>query len=106
MLLIILLPCLSLLLTLLLRAVYLLFLPIPPRSSTSNTKYTNCKTLIVLGSGGHTTEMFRLLEKLDKNYYSPRIYVLSQTDSSSSGKMESFEALIKNKKEQRQEEEQ
>eukprot|EP00048_Salpingoeca_helianthica_P004802 m.81124 g.81124 ORF g.81124 m.81124 type:complete len:214 (+) comp13354_c0_seq2:14-655(+) len=38
------------------------------------------KTLVFLGSGGHTTEMLRLLSGMDKEYFSPRIYVSSSTD--------------------------
>ena len=44
-------------------------------------KKSSVKTLIVLGSGGHTTEMVRLVSALDWNKYSPRIYVHATTDS-------------------------
>eukprot|EP00047_Mylnosiga_fluctuans_P010740 m.17731 g.17731 ORF g.17731 m.17731 type:complete len:156 (-) comp3270_c0_seq2:312-779(-) len=42
-----------------------------------------CKTLVFLGSGGHTTEMMRLLSGVDRSKFSPRIYVVSWTDKMS-----------------------
>ena len=57
----------------------------PPRSSA--------KLLIVLGSGGHTAEMLRLLEPLDFiKRYKQRTYVVSSGDTLSEGKVRSFEA--------------
>lgn len=41
-------------------------------------------------SGGHTTEMIRLLGSLSV-YYQPRIYVLAETDKMSAEKITSFE---------------
>ena len=60
---------------------------LPPRVRTSP-----CKTLIVMGSGGHTTEMLRLLSGLNVDRYRPRVYVLGQTDKMSLEKVEAFEA--------------
>ncbi|UJR21984.1 hypothetical protein I4U23_025052 [Adineta vaga] len=48
-------------------------------------------TLIVLGSGGHTTEMFRLLSGTDLNVYKPRHYTIASTDKMSAKKMNEFE---------------
>ncbi|KAJ5650127.1 UDP-N-acetylglucosamine transferase subunit alg14 [Penicillium longicatenatum] len=49
--------------------------------------------LIVLGSGGHTTEMFFMLEKvLDLSVYSYRTYVVTSGDQFSAGKATEFEA--------------
>ncbi|KXJ10737.1 UDP-N-acetylglucosamine transferase subunit ALG14 homolog [Exaiptasia diaphana] len=48
------------------------------------------KTLIVAGSGGHTTEMLRLMSGLSVMYY-PRIYVVADTDKMSKEKIETFE---------------
>ncbi|XP_014299507.1 UDP-N-acetylglucosamine transferase subunit ALG14 homolog [Microplitis demolitor] len=50
------------------------------------------KTMIVLGSGGHTTEMFKILNNLDVNKYKPRIYVLGHTDKMSESKINEFES--------------
>ena len=49
------------------------------------------KTLICLGSGGHTAEMFAILRALDARTYTPRTYVLAATDTTSAVKVERFE---------------
>jgi beta-1,4-N-acetylglucosaminyltransferase len=41
------------------------------------------KTMIVLGSGGHTTEMLRMTQFLDAQYYHPLVYVKASTDTTS-----------------------
>lgn len=41
------------------------------------------KTLVVLGSGGHTTEMLALIKDLDAQVYSPLIYMVATTDDTS-----------------------
>lgn len=46
--------------------------------------------LVVAGSGGHTTEILRLLENLS-NAYSPRHYIIADTDEMSARKINSFE---------------
>ncbi|GBN55777.1 UDP-N-acetylglucosamine transferase subunit ALG14 [Araneus ventricosus] len=46
--------------------------------------------MIALGSGGHTFEMFRLIQKLSEKFR-PRIYVIADTDSLSEQKAKSFE---------------
>nr|XP_058912932.1 UDP-N-acetylglucosamine transferase subunit ALG14 homolog isoform X3 [Kogia breviceps] len=46
--------------------------------------------LVVAGSGGHTTEILRLLEKLS-DAYSPRHYIIADTDEMSAHKINSFE---------------
>ncbi|XP_031565439.1 UDP-N-acetylglucosamine transferase subunit ALG14 homolog [Actinia tenebrosa] len=48
------------------------------------------KTLIIAGSGGHTTEIIRLVSGLS-SMYSPRIYVIADTDKMSGNKIEEFE---------------
>lgn len=50
------------------------------------------KTLIVLGSGGHTTEMLNLLHEINKDNYTPRIYVAADSDKNSYNKVTEFEA--------------
>ncbi|XP_076296788.1 ALG14, UDP-N-acetylglucosaminyltransferase subunit [Lasioglossum baleicum] len=49
------------------------------------------KTLIILGSGGHTAEMIRILSYLDFKNYSPRIYVHADTDAMSMEKVKELE---------------
>lgn len=46
--------------------------------------------MAVAGSGGHTTELLRLLEHLS-NAYSPRHYIIADTDEMSAKKISSFE---------------
>ena len=57
------------------------------RPSRSNTPI---KTLVVLGSGGHTTEMLQLLSHLDPRLYTPLIYIVADTDDTSERR---FQAL-------------
>ncbi|CAG0918546.1 unnamed protein product [Notodromas monacha] len=49
------------------------------------------KTLIVLGSGGHTSEMMRLVTALDKKKYNPRVYLVALTDPRSAEKALEYE---------------
>lgn len=49
------------------------------------------KTLIILGSGGHTTEMMAILQQMNLTNYSPRVYVLAKTDTTSHSKIIEFE---------------
>ncbi|KAI9024035.1 UDP-N-acetylglucosamine transferase subunit ALG14 [Hyaloraphidium curvatum] len=53
---------------------------------------TGVATLVVLGSGGHTTEILHLLEKVPVDTYRPRHYVVASTDSISATKAAGFEA--------------
>lgn len=41
------------------------------------------RTLIVIGSGGHTAEMLRLMNEMNKKKFTPRLYVLANTDTTS-----------------------
>lgn len=41
------------------------------------------RTMIVMGSGGHTAEMLRIVERLDGGRYAPRQYVVASTDKTS-----------------------
>lgn len=54
------------------------------------------KTLIIIGSGGHTAEMLRLINKLDHKFFSPRYYLMASTDTSSEVKVKTFEEAPKN----------
>ena len=62
---------------------------------------SNCKpgakghvcTLVVAGSGGHTAEILRLMASLSPASYSPRHYVIADTDQTSEDKIRSFESL-------------
>ncbi|XP_049621769.1 UDP-N-acetylglucosamine transferase subunit ALG14 homolog [Suncus etruscus] len=54
------------------------------------------RLLVVAGSGGHTTEILRLLGSLS-NAYSPRHYVIADTDKMSTQKINTFEQNRANK---------
>lgn len=49
------------------------------------------KTMIILGSGGHTAEMLQIISHLNFKNYSPRVYIYAQTDKLSSEKIKDME---------------
>ena len=51
------------------------------------------RTLVVLGSGGHTAEMLRLLGGMNLENYTPRVYVVAEGDKMSVDKVEKFESV-------------
>lgn len=59
------------------------------RSFTKSKK--PIRTLIVIGSGGHTAEMLRLMKKMNKSKFMPRLYVLADTDITSCVQIENNE---------------
>ena len=58
-------------------------------SHRKSPRYTTANALIVLGSGGHTSEMIRLMRCINPNRYSPIHMVLANTDTTSRAKIES-----------------
>ncbi|XP_014789651.1 UDP-N-acetylglucosamine transferase subunit ALG14 homolog isoform X1 [Octopus bimaculoides] len=60
------------------------------KTNGRNKRCTPVSTLAVLGSGGHTMEMIRLLSGLTEKYY-PRHYVVANSDKFSNTKIEEFE---------------
>ncbi len=61
------------------------------KTSVGVKKSGPSSTMIVLGSGGHTSEMFTLLSGLDLNRYTPRTYVAANNDTLSANKLSQFE---------------
>ncbi|XP_046392156.1 UDP-N-acetylglucosamine transferase subunit ALG14 homolog [Ischnura elegans] len=49
------------------------------------------KTAIVMGSGGHTAEMLRLVGTLNFSNYNPRLYIMASTDKGSEAKVINLE---------------
>lgn len=49
------------------------------------------KTAIILGSGGHTTEMMAIVNGLNLKNYRPRTYILADSDQTSESKVKQFE---------------
>lgn len=66
----------------------------PPYLKIASKQRKSMKTLIVIGSGGHTTEMLRLIEIINKNNYTPRYYVIAKTDKSSALKVHEMEDCL------------
>ena len=57
------------------------------KQSTGHT----VSTMIVLGSGGHTSEMITLTSNLDRHVYQPIYYVASKTDTQSLSRVQEVE---------------
>ncbi|XP_078155646.1 UDP-N-acetylglucosamine transferase subunit alg14-like isoform X2 [Carex rostrata] len=56
----------------------------------------SCRTLIVLGSGGHTAEMLSIVNVLRKDKFAPRSYVAALTDNMSLQKAQVYEESLLN----------
>eukprot|EP00959_Pyramimonas_sp_CCMP1952_P091105 1907168-Pyramimonas_sp.AAC.1 len=52
------------------------------------------RTMIVLGSGGHTAEMMRLINVMNTQMYGPRCYVIAETDELGASKAIELEKQI------------
>ena len=50
-----------------------------------------CRTLVVMGSGGHTSEMLRIISGLKLKNYNPRLYVAAHGDEMSQDKVRFME---------------
>lgn len=65
------------------------------RSGTTKFSYNKrtkpIKTLLCIGSGGHTTEILKLTSSLDHNLYKPRRYIMADNDISSETKIDHLE---------------
>ncbi|KAH8554914.1 UDP-N-acetylglucosamine transferase subunit ALG14 [Umbelopsis sp. PMI_123] len=77
---------------LLIAFIWRLWIVLPGSSSTPRRHGKNpCKTCIVLGSGGHTSEMIAMTRNLDAHNYAPRTYVIANTDTLSEVKARQLE---------------
>lgn len=75
-----------------LRFVYLCRRNGVKQSDPSFLKRTRpCRTAVVLGSGGHTSEMMRIMEGINLKHYTPRLYVVASGDKMSLEKVRAFE---------------
>lgn len=63
------------------------------RLRTAQLTRINLRTIVILGSGGHTAEMLTLLSKFNLQTYSPRRYIVAVTDNMSGQKAHAFEAV-------------
>ena len=77
------------------RAIYMIL------KSYGNTKDRKprlkpARTVICIGSGGHTAEMINLIENLDfTRNYTPRYYVMASSDKTSETKIHDLESCKK-----------
>ena len=68
-----------------------------PRQTQLRTRPNHARILVVLGSGGHTHEMFALLRDLDTRKYVHRTYVVSSGDAFSAQRAVAFEEELESK---------
>ena len=59
-------------------------------SPSATTAKQPLKTLIVLGSGGHTTEMLDLIKNLNQDRYGPIVLVVADTDTTSIQRVQAY----------------
>ncbi|KAL8996414.1 MAG: hypothetical protein Q9169_004062 [Polycauliona sp. 2 TL-2023] len=82
----------------LLASTFLRLLYVLPASNTTKPRPRRrgqpTRLVVVLGSGGHTSEMFSLLRHLDPNLYTHRSYVVSSGDAFSASKAVEFESAL------------
>lgn len=57
-------------------------------------KGSSIKTVLCIGSGGHTSELLRLFEPFDKNKFQPRLYIMADNDFNSESKIREFEQAV------------
>lgn len=72
------------------RLIYILSLCLTGKQSRKKSKQP-FRTLVVIGSGGHTAEMLRLMNQMDKMKFMPRLYILADTDTTSRTRIKSDE---------------
>lgn len=73
------------------RAIYLIYsIQKGPRKTVAKRIHP-LRTGIVIGSGGHTAEILKLIQNLNSLNYSPRIYIMASTDTSSEVKIHQIE---------------
>ncbi|RLN27340.1 hypothetical protein BBJ28_00013108 [Nothophytophthora sp. Chile5] len=62
----------------------------PPKLHKSETpgRRVRIRVMAVLGSGGHTTELLKLMKRLRREVYTPITFVVAETDKTSQAKTE------------------
>ena len=78
----------------LLRFIYLASKSGADALTSTKKRSTPCRTLVVVGSGGHTAEMLRLLGGMNLDNYAPRVYVVAESDKISLEKVQTFESQL------------
>ncbi|CAG9584704.1 unnamed protein product [Danaus chrysippus] len=72
------------------RVFYLMFNVFTGKCGISSKNRT-LKTIFCIGSGGHTSEMIRIISHINLKKYEPRLYILADNDSSSEYKVKEAE---------------
>lgn len=73
------------------RAMYIIYSIHKGTRKAVAKRFRPLTTAIIIGSGGHTTEILKLLQNLNSANYSPRIYIMASTDTSSEFKIHQTE---------------
>jgi len=73
------------------RLMYIIFQHVTNTRSLKKPKQP-VRTLIVIGSGGHTAEMLRLMNNMNKLKFMPRLYLLADSDTTSRNRVENDES--------------
>ncbi|XP_053607260.1 UDP-N-acetylglucosamine transferase subunit ALG14 homolog [Plodia interpunctella] len=71
---------------LIIRSVYVLVKIYTSECSLLNLK-GGLRTILCMGSGGHTTELLRLVKNLNYEKYRPRLYIVADNDATSEAKI-------------------
>lgn len=56
------------------------------QNALHSKKHEQIRVMAVLGSGGHTTELLRLMKRLKREIYTPITFVVAETDTTSESK--------------------
>ncbi|CAL4060511.1 unnamed protein product [Meganyctiphanes norvegica] len=81
------------------RIIYVFYKVLYSQSQPYKIKYKTVNTLVVLGSGGHTGEMLKIISGLDSKKFAPRIYVAAESDSISIMRLQEMESREEEKHE-------
>nr|CAI5856766.1 unnamed protein product [Callosobruchus analis] len=81
----------SSLLLLVARVIYLFYRNVKGYNRFSTKRQKSCKIVICIGSGGHTTEMLKLVHDLNFRKYTPRYYFMASNDTTSLIKIKELE---------------
>lgn len=73
-----------------LRALYLIY-NVFSGNCVLNSEKNSLKTIYCIGSGGHTSELIRIVSHLDAVKYRPRLYIMAANDLSSGSKIHDLE---------------
>ncbi|CAG9786118.1 unnamed protein product [Diatraea saccharalis] len=82
-------------LVIIVRALYLIY-QISTTDSRLMSENSSLRTILCIGSGGHTTELLRLVKNLNFDKYQPRLYILAENDVSSEVKIHKTEQIVPN----------